>query len=361
MRHQFATARGLAPAAIAALLLAAAAPGRAQTTSRVVPVNTVVKAQLDQELNSKTAAIGQRFTASLAADDQSGFPVGTKFEGLVTESRVRTETRPGVLGMEFKQAILPGGTRVAISGQLASLSDEDLRRTSTGRVEARTKSDGKKFDLKWVGYGAAAGAVLGELLGSNFLKGALLGGLGGAVYGYLNRDKGDSEKLRNVKLPKGQEFGIRMDQRVAFTDRSTYRYAGGADTGDGGRVAGARQEFRYDIPEVTFDRRPMRFDGQEPLHLNGILYIPLESVAREAGFTFTHRRGDEDFKLVTSRETIAGRLGQIDFRGRNGVYRVDSAPIAINGEIFVTTEFLSQVADLGVSYDRSANRVDLTR
>ena len=43
-----------------------------------------------------------------------------------------------------------------------------------------------KFDWKWVGYGAGAGLILGGILGDDdWLKGALVGGIGGAVYSYI--------------------------------------------------------------------------------------------------------------------------------------------------------------------------------
>ena len=80
----------------------------------------------------------------------------------------------------------------------------------------------KKFDWKWVGYGAGGGAVLGTIFGGNLLRGALLGGLGGAVYSYLNRDK--NREFKDVELSRGTEFGIRLDNRVAFADRTDYEY-----------------------------------------------------------------------------------------------------------------------------------------
>ena len=50
----------------------------------------------------------------------------------------------------------------------------------------------------------------------------MLGGLGGAVYSYLNRDK--RREFRDVELARGTEFGVNLQQRVAFAERSDYRY-----------------------------------------------------------------------------------------------------------------------------------------
>src|SRR5690606_35021591 len=112
--------------------------------------------------------------------DRSGFPRGTRFEGVVTEVARAGKNEPGVLDVEFRRAILPDGRAMAISGELAGLGDDDVRRRSDGRLESRHSSRKEKFDAKWVGYGAAGGAVLSTIFGGGFLKGALLGGLGGA-------------------------------------------------------------------------------------------------------------------------------------------------------------------------------------
>jgi len=201
-----------------------------RTTGKVIPANTVVKVKLDQDLSTKEARPGDRFTATLDDDDYSGFPAGTRFEGTVTEATRPTKTRPGILDVTVRRALLPGGSAVAVSGQLAGLEEDDVRRVGRGRLESKHRGKGK-FQTKWVGYGAAGGAVLSTIFGGNFLKGALLGGVGGAVYGYLNKDKG-SRSYRDVELDRGTGFGLRLNQRVVFNDSSRYRYASYEDVPD---------------------------------------------------------------------------------------------------------------------------------
>jgi hypothetical protein len=193
--------------------------GDETTTDTTIPAETVVQAQLDERLTSRKAKVGDRFTATLDAADGSRFPDGTKFEGRVTEAQTASKDRPGVLDAAFDKAVLPNGKTVRISGNLAGLDKDSVRKTADGRLEAK-KKDGSDFDWKWVGYGAGAGLILGGVLGDNsWLKGALLGGAGGAIYAYLNKNKGsaeDKEKYHEVVLKKGSKFGIVLNDQVAL-------------------------------------------------------------------------------------------------------------------------------------------------
>jgi len=392
--------RATLPLLLTAVGLAGARGASAQRSS-VVPPETVVRVRLDQKLSSRDATRGDRFTASLDPEDRSGFPVGTRFEGAVTEVKPYSKNEPGLLDMEFRNAVFPDGQRVGIEGTLASLSDEDVRRVSDGRLETRRRNG--KFNAKWVGYGAAGGAVLSTIFGGNFLKGALLGGLGGAVYGYLNKDK-DKGSYREVELDRGTQFGIRLGERVAFTDRTTYRYAANNDreepfdgrfgepvdrradgrdvddrdlddrdrrVGDD-RVLGSREEFRYGSTVVRLDGRPVEFGEARPLNLNGIMFVPLAPIAEAANMRFQHRRGEDSFVFYPSTGRVRGYVGETAVAGRDErdardpqddrvarEERVETAPISVNGEIYVTTEYLSRVANMRVNWDRPNLRMDI--
>jgi len=389
--------RATLPLLLTAVGLAGARGASAQRSS-VVPPETVVRVRLDEKLTSRDAVRGDRFTASLDPEDRSGFPVGTRFEGAVTEVKPYSKNEPGLLDMEFRNAVFPDGQRIGIEGTLASLSDEDVRRVSDGRLETRRR--GNKFNAKWVGYGAAGGAVLSTIFGGNFLKGALLGGLGGAVYGYLNKDK-DKGSYREVELDRGTQFGIRLGERVAFTDRATYRYAANNDREepfDGrfgnrddrrvdnrdlddrdlddravdGRVLGSREEFRYGSTVVRLDGRAVQFGEAKPLNLNGIMFVPLAPIAEAANLRFQHRRGEDSFVFYPASGRVRGYVGETAVAGRDerdardplrdrvpAEERIETAPISVNGEIYVTTEYLSRVADMRVNWDRQNLRLDI--
>lgn len=217
-------AKTVAPLLLAALTAVNTAPAAAQGYNRTVPANTVVRVELEDKLSSANSERGERFMARLDSEDRSGFPRGTRFEGVVTEVARASRNEPGVLDLEIRRAIFPDGRAVAINGELAGLGDDDVRRRSDGTLESRHTSKKKKFDTKWVGYGAAGGAVLSTVFGGGFLKGALLGALGGAIYGYVSKDKGRRD-YHDVELSRGSEFGIRLADRVAFNDDGRYRDA----------------------------------------------------------------------------------------------------------------------------------------
>lgn len=207
--------------ALAVVTAAQAGPSR---TQRTVPADTVVQAELDTKLSSKTAEKGDPVRAIVSDKDRSGFPEGTRFEGTVTEVQRAAKTKPGVLDVRFNRAVLPDGTPVALGGSLASLDEKDVVRTSNGRLESKYGSK-SKFETKWLGYGAAGGAVLATVFGGGFLKGALIGALGGAAYSYINKNKDkDKGEYRDVDLSRGTDFGIRVNNQVSFTDTGRYRY-----------------------------------------------------------------------------------------------------------------------------------------
>ena len=341
--------------AVTGLLFGACGGAAAQRERVVVPAGTIVRVKLDERVTSRDAREGERVSASVSQEDRSGFPERTEFEGVITQVQRASDDRPGVVDMDFRRAVLPDGRAVAIDGALASLADGDVRRTSDGRLETRRGGRGNKIDLKWVGYGAAGGAVLGEILGGGFLKGALLGGLGGAIYGYVNRDK-DRGQLRDVVLERGTEFGIRLDQRIAFDDRNDFRYRARQDLPRDTRVLGEREEARFGTTDVRVNDRSVRFGESRPLTLNGVLYIPLQPVAEAANLRFTHERGDEQFTLRTSDGVHEGTVNT----ARLGADDEEMAgAVLINGEVFVTTEYLSRHADMRVRWNRVDRMVDL--
>ena len=356
------------PVLVAALGLTGVRGAAAQRGSVDIPEDTVVRVKLSDRLSSRDARVGDRVAARVANTDRSGFPDGTRLEGEVTEVQRSTDKKPGVVDMDFRRALLPDGRTVSIDGRLASLSEEDLRRGADGRTMARRNNSGSKFEPKWVGYGAGAGAVLATVFGGSFLKGALLGGLGGAVYGYLNKDKSRRD-FRDVSLDEGTEFGVRLRDRVAFDDRDNYRYTfrpGETDErvlGDREeRVFGDREPYRRTPASVRLNGRTIQFDEARPQSVNGTLFVPLRAIAEAANMRYTYREGDETFVLQTANGPVRGTVGEVTLRGR-GVRSQQNelleAPMRMNGEIYVPLDFLTQVMDLRADWNRQGGRLDL--
>jgi hypothetical protein len=174
-----------------------------------VPRNTVVKVQLMEDLSSKDAKVGDLVRAAVAPDDESGLPPGTNLVGRVTQVQRATKSRPGVIDVRFSVAELPDRW-TPISGTLYSLNDRDVERTASGRLVAKGRRNERG---KFIGYGALGGVVLGSLLGTSSLEGALLGAAAGYLYGESRRDK---SKYRDVQLSDGDTFGVRLDRRLVL-------------------------------------------------------------------------------------------------------------------------------------------------
>lgn len=359
--------RGTSGAAVLSLaaMLAGAVAGRAAPPRATVPPDTVVRVRLDERLGSRESRPGQRFTATVSEDDRSGFPLGTRFEGVLTEVERAGRDRPAVLDAEFRAAVLPDGQRVPIRAELASLAAEDVTRDSEGRLRARQRS-GRRFDWKWVGYGAGAGAVLAAVFDGNILRGALIGAAGGALYGYLRRNR-DRSEFQDVVLQRGTEFGILLTDEVVFRDRPGYRYAREFDprrgdrygTGEWPEEAAAGRIGGSGETRVWFEERPVEFPRGRPVNLNGELFVPLEPVARAAGMRYREDPESGSFLLYTPEGAVEGRVGETEVRRRDGPpVRLERAPVLLDGELYVPLEFFSEAAGLRVREERDAIRLE---
>jgi hypothetical protein len=192
--------------ALCAGLLLSGSPALAR---EVIPSNTVVQVRLLHDLSSRDAQVGDRVRTLVTEEDASGFPAGTALVGRVTQVQRATRDRPGVIDIRFGTAELPGRW-VPVSGTLYSLHEKDVRRTASGRLEAQ----GRRHDpMKFIGYGALGGVVLGRILGTSTLEGALLGAAAGYLYGQSRRDK---SQFRDVALERGETFGVRLDRQVVL-------------------------------------------------------------------------------------------------------------------------------------------------
>jgi hypothetical protein len=183
-----------------------------------IPAGAVVPVTLDRTLSSATARVGDTFTATVKSSrpGDSEFPPGTVLRGRVTEVRRLAEGSPGVLGLEFVRAVLPGGSNVAIQGDLISLDDESVIQTD-GRIMARDKT-GNSGTLKAVGIGAAAGFILGKVIDKNSLITGILGAAGGYLY---SRNK-DKNKAQEAVIDAGSTLGVRLTRSVSYSDASDY-------------------------------------------------------------------------------------------------------------------------------------------
>jgi type IV secretory pathway VirB10-like protein len=167
-----------------------------QTTSRrnEVPSGTELDVRLERELNSDTAQVEDRFTATTMADLYQGnnvlIPAGSTLRGVVSSVQKASRTeRKGSLTVAFDQ--------LTVNGRSYPIH---------GTVTQALESEGIKGEVAKIGAGAGVGAIIGGIIGGT--KGALLGiliGGGGTIAATEGKD---------VKLPPGTVLRVRMEQPV---------------------------------------------------------------------------------------------------------------------------------------------------
>lgn len=165
-----------------------------------VPAGREMEVEFLTPLSSATSREGDTFRTRVlepvyAGSGELAIPSGSEVLGRVVES-VTNDRRIGGrsrLVIEFTDLVLPSGTTVPVN---ASFAEES--------------KSGKKKDAATIGGAAAAGAILGSILGDDeaAVVGAILGGAAGSVL--ASRNKGE-----NVEISAGTPVRLRLDETVA--------------------------------------------------------------------------------------------------------------------------------------------------
>ena len=117
----------------------------ADTHRVILPVGTVIPVKLDQSLNSKNNQPGDKFTATVRyGRDDAGMPEGTRVEGVVREALPSGNGKPGVLDVDFRTIVFPGGDRRSIEASLYSLDGKSVK-SSDGRLIATADGQTPEF------------------------------------------------------------------------------------------------------------------------------------------------------------------------------------------------------------------------
>ena len=173
-----------------------------------------VHARMNQTISSKTARVGDTFTASVTEPVYSDtgvvvIPSGSELVGRVDAVvAARKGGKPGTIDVSFTQVQLPNGSKRRINGSLTDLYTDDAKSTAEGTA---TGDRMKHRKIIFIGGGGAGGAVLGGAIGGG--KGALIGGLLGAGAGLLGEryTKGEDAEVRS-----GTEFGVILNQPLSL-------------------------------------------------------------------------------------------------------------------------------------------------
>ena len=180
-----------------------------------VAANQVIRVRMDSQLNSGTARIGDRFSASVTEPvyGESGIevvPVGSKVWGRVTSVRRAGRRTPGNIAVSFYQVELPNRARHVINGSLSSLQADQVNSDNEGTVRGRSN---QKRDAVFIGGGAATGALIGAIAGGG--KGAAIGMIVGGALGTGARVY---EKEQEADVKSGTAFGVILNRSVSLPE-----------------------------------------------------------------------------------------------------------------------------------------------
>jgi hypothetical protein len=175
---------------------------------------TSFRVRMNGTISSRTARIGDRFTATVTEPVYSNtgvvvVPIGSTVTGRVDSVRAAKKGGdPGQISASFVSVRLPNGTTRAINGSLTDLNTKQAKSDSEGTASG---DDRKNDKLIFIGGGAGGGAILGGLIGGGkgAAVGAILGGLGGLAGERFT--KGEEAEVRS-----GTEFGVLLNQAISM-------------------------------------------------------------------------------------------------------------------------------------------------
>ena len=175
-------------------------PVAAGPKNYTVPAGSSISVQLPAEISTKTAKVGQRFTANLSSDllidgkvlAKAGAPV----QGSITEVISGSNSIGGkpTLGLTFDNMMFNAGDK-----------------TISGRVTQVAEKSDKAADTAKIAGGAVAGGVIGHQIDGK--NGNIIGAILGAAAGTAAAKKTGKE----VVLPAGTVVGFTLDSPVTVT------------------------------------------------------------------------------------------------------------------------------------------------
>jgi hypothetical protein len=193
---------------------------QASQSNDMIAVDTVISLRMNSYLSSKTAHVGDKFTATVSVpvyvDGREAIPAGATIEGRVTQvTPAKRMNKSGMIAIEFDSISLPNGLSTQIVGVLTSDDPETQKQID----DENQVTGGKGKDATvFVGGSGVLGAILGGVSGGG--KGAAVGGAVGAGIGLgaVLLSKGEE-----ATVPTGTEFGLRLKQPLPVpSEANTY-------------------------------------------------------------------------------------------------------------------------------------------
>ncbi len=180
-----------------------------------VPSGVTVDAVLSQEINSKSAVVGQIVTAILTEDfiykDSLIASSGSTIIGNVVQTRkAGIANKDAQIQIRFTTIRTPYNNVIPISAVIAT-------NDSTGILKAGTAKDAVKEYAKdtviGAGSGAALGTAMGALSGGSVGRGAIYGTALGAGIGVI---KGVANKGQDITIPANSQIKLLFDQPITL-------------------------------------------------------------------------------------------------------------------------------------------------
>jgi hypothetical protein len=163
--------------------------------------------RLENDLSSKESRVGDRFTAVVLDPDQyQGARVTGHVSSIKKSGRVEGRTS---MGLKFDSIETRSGSRGAMRAEVVRVYDPNSESSERVDEEGTVESGSRgKQTLKRSGIGAAAGAVLGAIVGGG--KGAAIGLIVGGAAGAGSIAIEGSKEL---ELDSGTELLLRVTSR----------------------------------------------------------------------------------------------------------------------------------------------------
>jgi type IV secretion system protein VirB10 len=175
-----------------------------------LPPGTIIRVQMDRTISSRTARVGDTFTATVfepvIVGGQLAIPQGTQVQGRVTAVQpAERRSRSGTIAVEFDRIIFANGVSRDMRASLTSLDAREREQIdSEGRARGGSST---KRNVIFVGGGAGAGAAIGAIAGGG--KGAAIGAGIGAAAGILGALL---SKGQEAQVQSGYRFGVELEQ-----------------------------------------------------------------------------------------------------------------------------------------------------
>jgi hypothetical protein len=186
------------------------------TQTYTIPDGTKILSRLETALSSRTNRQGDRFTAkvteSILVSGKEVIPVGTTIEGRVAEVKSAGHVKGrSEMNLSYERLIFPNGVSETIVASQADLDEKS--KEEIDRKEGTIKGESsRKRDAAEVGGGAAVGAGIGAIAGGG--KGSAIGAGVGGLIGLADSMR---RKGKEIELPAGTRFVIRLDRPLTIT------------------------------------------------------------------------------------------------------------------------------------------------